>query len=115
MKIIRLYTGQDGQSHFEEVEYDLRDSAVGRVSERIAATGVIFRETPSDYNLDFHPAPRRQFIINLDASVEIEVGDGTRKVIGPGEILLAEDTTGQGHISRAVDGKVRNNVFVTLD
>ena len=43
------------------------------------------------------------------------MGDGTRKVIGPGEILLAEDTTGQGHISRAVDGKVRHNVFVTLD
>ena len=82
---------------------------------KLAATGVIFRETPSDYNLDFHPAPRRQFIINLDAAVEIIVGDGTSKVIGPGEILLAEDTTGQGHISRAVDGKVRHNVFVTLD
>ena len=84
MKITRLYTGQDGESHFEEVEYELHDSPVGRVSERIEATGVIFRETPADYNLDFHPAPRRQFIINLDASVEIEVGDGTRKVIGPG-------------------------------
>ena len=115
MKVTRLYTGDDGQSHLEEIEYELDDSPVGRVSERIAATGVIFRETPSDYNLDFHPAPRRQFIINLDAAVEIEVGDGTRKVIGPGEILLAEDTTGQGHISRAVDGKVRHNVFVTLD
>ena len=67
MKVTRLYTGDDGKSHFEEVEYDLRDSPVGRVSERIGATGVIFRETPADYNLDFHPAPRRQFIINLDA------------------------------------------------
>ena len=115
MKVTRLYTGLDGQSHFEEIEYDLHDSPVGRVSEKIVASGVIFRETPSDYNLDFHPAPRRQFIINLDAAVEITVGDGTSKVIGPGEILLAEDTTGQGHISRAVDGKVRHNVFVTLD
>ena len=115
MKVTRLYTGEDGQSHFEEIEYDLHDSLVGRVSDRLPATGVIFRETPSDYNLDFHPAPRRQFIINLDAAVEIIVGDGTSKVIGPGEILLAEDTTGQGHISRAVDGKVRHNVFVTLD
>lgn len=115
MKVTRLYTGEDGRSHFEEIEYDLHDSPVGRVSDRLAATGVIFRETPSDYNLDFHPAPRRQFIINLDAAVEIIVGDGTSKVIGPGEILLAEDTTGQGHISRAVDGKVRHNVFVTLD
>lgn len=115
LKVTRLYTGKDGQSHFEEIEYDLHDSPVGRVSDRLEATGVIFRETPSDYNLDFHPAPRRQFIINLDAAVEIIVADGTSKVIGPGEILLAEDTTGQGHISRAVNGKVRKNVFVTLD
>ena len=92
MKVTRLYTGEDGQSHFEEVEYDLHDSVVGRVSERIEATGVIFRETPADYNLDFHPAPRRQFIINLDAAVEIEVGDGTRKVIG-----LRRDPAGRGH------------------
>ena len=76
---------------------------------------MVLRETPGDYDLDFHPAPRRQFIINLDAAVEITVGDGTKRVIGPGELFLAEDTTGQGHISRAVDGKVRHSVFVTLE
>ena len=43
MKVTRLYTGEDGKSHFEEVEYELYDSPVGRVSERIEATGVIFR------------------------------------------------------------------------
>ena len=46
MKVTRVYTGEDGKSHFEEVEYELQDSPVGRVSGRIEATGVIFRETP---------------------------------------------------------------------
>ncbi len=115
MKVTRLYTGEDGKSHFEEIEYELHPSGVGLLSEKIEATGMILRETAADYDLDFHNAPRRQFIINLDASVEIEVGDGTSRVIGPGEIFLAEDTTGQGHMSRAVDGKVRHSVFVTLD
>ena len=32
-----------------------------------------------------------------------------------GDILLAEDTTGQGHISRAVAGKPRKSLFITLD
>jgi hypothetical protein len=51
----------------------------------------------------------------LDAGVEIELGDGTKRIINAGEILLAEDTTGQGHISRALQKKPRKSVFITLD
>ena len=32
--------------------------------------------------------------------VEIEIGSGDTRLLGPGSILLAEDTTGQGHINR---------------
>ena len=67
MKATRLYSGEDGKSHFEEIEYELHNSQVGRVSERIEATGMILRKTPADYNFDIHPAPRPQFIITLDA------------------------------------------------
>jgi hypothetical protein len=117
MKILRIYTGDDGESHFEDIEVALVDRGVGigAISELEGATGVLFRETGSDYNFDFHNAPRRQYVINLDASVEIEIGDGTRRVLGPGDILLAEDTTGHGHISRSADGKPRRSIFVTLD
>jgi hypothetical protein len=76
---------------------------------------VQFREVDGFYDLDFHPAPRRQLVVNLDASVEIEVGDGTTRVLGPGSILLAEDTTGQGHKSRAVNGEARKSLFIHLD
>ena len=51
----------------------------------------------------------------LEGQVEIEVGDGSRRMFGSGDILLAEDTTGQGHISRAVDSKPRKSIFVTLE
>lgn len=117
MKITRIYTGDDGESHFEDVEIDMKDMGPewGRVSKLDPATGIMFRETGADYAFDFHTAPRRQYVINLDAAVEIEVGDGTKRIIGPGEILLAEDTTGRGHISRSVDGKPRRMLFVTLD
>jgi hypothetical protein len=36
-------------------------------------------------------------------------------VFGPGEVFLAEDTTGQGHISKAVAGQVRHSVFIVLE
>ncbi len=117
MKILRIYTGDDGESHFEDIEVPLIDhgAGIGAISELEGATGVIFRETGGDYNFGFHNAPRRQYVINLDASVEIEIGDGTKRVVGPGDILLAEDTTGRGHISRSADGKPRRSIFVTLD
>ena len=115
MKIVRVYTGDDGASHFEDVEVPLEDhGGVGRVSPLWRGKGVIFREVDGDYALDFHNAPRRQFVINLTGSVDIEVGDGTVRRLGPGDVLLAEDTTGQGHISRAVDGQPRTCLFLPL-
>jgi hypothetical protein len=116
MKIHRLWVDAQGESHFEDVEIALTESTrAGRLSARLPATGLIFREVPPDYDLDWHPAPRRQYIINLDAGVEITASDGERRRIGAGEVLLVEDTWGKGHLSKAVDGRFRHCIFVTLD
>ena len=116
MTILRIYTGADNQSHFEDVRIPLKSTGkIGFISELMKATGIVFRETGGDYNYDFHTAPRRQYVVNLEGEVEIEVGDGTKRVLHSGEVLLAEDTTGQGHISRAVAGKPRKSLFITLD
>jgi hypothetical protein len=113
VKIIRIYTGADNQSHFEDLEIPLMPVAYGRQSERVPAAGVIFRETPAGGALDFHPAPRRQFVVTLSGVGEIECGDGSRRRFGPGDILLAEDTTGQGHITREIQGS-RRGIFIPL-
>ena len=116
MRVVRLYTGPDNRSHFEDLDVPLKDAGkVGFLSERVKATGLVFRETAGDYDYDFHTAPRRQYVVNLEGAVEIEVGDGTRRILRAGDILLAEDTTGQGHISRAVAGKPRRSLFITLE
>jgi len=116
MKITRVYTGADNKSHFEDIEVQLKDGGkAGFMSALEKATGVVFRETDGSYNFDFHNAPRRQYVVNLEGEVEIEVGDGTKRLLRSGDILLAEDTTGQGHISRAVGGKPRKSLFITLD
>ena len=116
VKYTRLYAGSDGESHFEEVKVPLKvKRSIGEQSEIQKATGVIFVESNSSKQIDWHNAPRRQFIINLEGEREVEIGDGTRRILKPGDILLAEDTTGRGHITRLGKGKSHKAVFVTLD
>ena len=67
MRIHNLYEDQAGISHFRDIEVaweELRQS--NKFSARAAASGIIFRETTQDYTVDWHPAPRRQYVINLD-------------------------------------------------
>ena len=116
MKVTRIYTGTDGESHFEDLDIPLEDAGdIGALSDKIAATGVIFRETDGDYDYDFHNAPQRQYVVMVDGEVDIEIGDGTIRRFTTGDILLAEDTTGRGHRSIAVDGKPRKSLFITID
>ncbi|MDG2276435.1 MAG: hypothetical protein P8L31_00630, partial [Pseudomonadales bacterium] len=115
MQITRIYTGDDGRSHFEDVDIELEDLGTrGQISEPWPASSVMFRTVEGDYHLDFHTAPRRQLVVNLVGRVDIEIGDGTVRRMGAGSILLAEDTTGQGHISRAVAGEARQCLFIPL-
>ena len=113
MRAARIYTGADQRSHFEDLDIPLKPGNYGSLSELVPAEGVIFRETPVGGALDFHVAPRRQFVITLAGLVEVECGDGTKRRFGPGDIMLADDTTGQGHITREVQGP-RRSLFIPL-
>ena len=80
MKVTRIYTGEDGESHFAEIDIPIRDAGeIGALSERFPVSDIIFRETAGDYDYSWHNAPCRQFVLMLDGSVEIEVSDGTRR------------------------------------
>jgi len=106
MKITRLYTGPDGESHFDEIEVPLESIQ--------AAQGIIFRHAPPGHVQHWHPGPRRQFVITLSGQAEIEIGDGTVRRFGPGAVMLAEDTTGRGHITRVVGAEPRSYVTIPL-
>jgi hypothetical protein len=47
--------------------------------------------------------------------VQVTVSDGETRYIGPGEVFLLEDTTGKGHMSKNIEGKLRHSVFITLE
>ncbi len=116
MRIHNIYTDDDGETHFRDIDVEwVEESPSGKLSNRLPATGIIFRQVPTTYDLDWHPAPRRQYIINLDAGVQITASDGESRTIGAGEVILVEDTTGKGHLSKAVDEQVRHCIFVPIE
>ena len=53
-------------------------------------------------------------MITLAGESEVELEGGKKLRLGPGHILLAEDTTGQGHISRAIGSSERISLFIPL-
>ena len=115
MNYVHLYTGADGLSYFKDVEVPMTDRGQGtELSELIAAKALVMRRNTADYQLDYHVAPRKQFIINLTGTVEIIASGGETRQFGPGSIMLADDTTGKGHISKAVTVE-RLSLFVHVD
>jgi quercetin dioxygenase-like cupin family protein len=112
MKLVRAYTGEDDESHLDimdqsDLEYVERDGS--RTAVR-SATGTQFAMRKEGEFTDFHNAPRRQYVFYLTASVELGLGDGSTHIMKPGDVLLAEDTTGRGHTSRVVKSGISATV-----
>ena len=93
MGTFRLFTGEDAQSHIEAVDLSKKPEWTSSLN----ATSISFTENPAGKFLDWHPAPRRQFVIVISGRLEIGLGDGSKHVFGPGDARLVEDTSGQGH------------------
>jgi hypothetical protein len=116
MRIHNLYVDDAGESHWRDIEVEwVEERNFSKLSARLPAAGIIFRETAADYDLDWHPAPRRQYIINLDGGVRITASDGQAREIGAGEVILVEDIRGKGHLSKSLGGKLRRSIFVPVE
>jgi hypothetical protein len=117
MRIHHLYADDSGESHFRDVEIDFTEQGRGggMLSKRLPATGIMFRRTGADYSIGWHTAPRRQYIVNLDASAKLTASDGEVRIIGAGEVILVEDVTGKGHLSEHVGGQIRHSIFIPID
>ena len=114
MKIVRLYTGADNESHFEDIEVELNPHGHMEFPSFSRPMASCFVRAPPSHQSDYHPVPRRQYVITLAGQVEIETGDGTVRRFGPGDVMLAEDTTGRGHMTRVVGDQPRHYVFIPL-
>lgn len=115
MNATRIHADADGVTRFEDITIPLHDAGdIGRLSADLPAGAVVFRETDDTYDYDWHPAPRRQWIVLLDGRIEVETGDGEIREFGSGDILLLEDTQGRGHRTRQLSAGVRRSLFIPI-
>lgn len=115
MKITRIFHQDDGKSEFAELDIALKDGGpIGFLSERFPAGQIMFRETPGDYDFKWHPAPQRQLLFIIKGRCEFMVSSGETRQFGAGDVLLLEDTQGEGHCSKALNNEIRHSIFVTL-
>jgi hypothetical protein len=113
--VTRIYTGPDGKTKAEDFEIPLKPRDAGsEVSTSVKLTDLQVRRTNQNYLLDWHPAGRRQLVVTIAGESEIELEGGRKIRLRPGHILLAEDTTGKGHISRAIASKDRISIDIGL-
>lgn len=91
-KLLHVYTDPKGETHLEVI-------AVAPTATMLPLTGL--RAISYQPNkVDWHHAPAPQFAINLTGYLQVEVSDGTKRKVGPGDLVFLEDTTGKGHVTR---------------
>ena len=119
---LRLYADEAGESHFEEIELPTKrlkspvSPAVFAATDPLPVRGAAFRRVVEEVpDGQPHCAPRRQLIVHLAGEVEIVTSDGERRVMGPGSVVLAEDLTGRGHVTRTLSGGPRAYLQIPLD
>ena len=101
--ITRLYTGDDGQSHAMDTGVAWRPAKLRAElseSEAVKVTAAQFLRWPRGFVWEGHPASKRQYVVIVSGRGEVDVAGGKKVELAPGRVLLAEDVTGKGHITR---------------
>ena len=110
-KCTRLYADANGDSHIEEIEFDMASIQYAppapalEVSEPIEAKQFFWFRFPAGWHDEAHPSPRRQLFVVLEGEVEGWTSSGDRRIFRAGDRLLMEDTSGKGHGARPVNGE----------
>ena len=115
IRCVRLWTGDDRSSHFEEGVIDLESGPRGdTLSGKFPIASVSFQETNADPKLGWHPDPARQLVITLSGALEFTMHDG-RFSLRAGDILFTEDTTGAGHDWTLLGDQPWRRLYAILD
>jgi quercetin dioxygenase-like cupin family protein len=115
IRCVRIWTGDDGNSLFEEGMIDLSKGDRGDVlSDKVGAGSISYRETKSGGAFAPHDAPTRQFVVTLSGTLEFKTATGATFTINPGDILLAEDMSGTGHSWRLTDDQPWRRAYVII-
>lgn len=105
MQYVRLYSDENGDSHFADAELaldeiDYRPPAPAVFVSHAFQSGFLqYIRLPGGWTGEAINPPKRQFLICLDGHLEVTVSDGEKRSFGPGDRVLMEDVHGKGHRS----------------
>ena len=114
VNMTRIYADGDGESRFEDVAVPCSKQGLGFISNPMDVEALYLRETPGGESQDWHVAPRKQYVVLLSGTVEVQVSTGEVRQFGTGDVLLAEDTSGKGHRTPTLSSGNRKSLFITL-
>jgi hypothetical protein len=100
-RIFHLYSGPDGLTRAEQLPVDTPEGLQAAQFLRRTAERVTIGGTSANAGYGFHVANQPTLLIPLFGTMIVELHDGTRYELQHGDIAIAEDCTGKGHISRA--------------
>ena len=99
LPVSRLYADA-GVTRFVDEGFDWSDLPGiegALLTDLLPATQIGYLRLPVGYSSDWHPAPRKQYVLVLSGTMEVEAGDGERRRFQAGSVLLVTDTEGRGH------------------
>ena len=83
--VTRIYTGQDGQTHAENVDVKVTATSGERsVSDLVKTTGLRFVRLSPGVVQDWHTAPQLQYVVTISGQGEVEVAGGQKISLEPG-------------------------------
>lgn len=103
MKFLRLFSDEDGESHWQEVEVPLAERVFAppaqdiELSEPEPVAQMVFLRLKSGWNEPIHPTPVRQKLVCLAGTARVTASDGEVRDIGRGDVWHMEDLSGKGH------------------
>ena len=116
IRCVRIWTGEDGNSLFEEGSIDLGEGMRGdSVGKPVPAVQISFQETRSGGSYEWHQDPVPRFVITLSGTLEFETKSGATFTIHPGDIVLAQDNSGSGHKWRLIGDEPWRRAYVVYE
>ncbi|MFE1599758.1 cupin domain-containing protein [Methylobacterium sp. ID0610] len=116
IRCVRMWTGPDGDSLFEEGTITLGEGERGDlIGQAVAARQISFRETGSGGSFAWHQDPVPRFVITLSGTLEFETKSGRTFTIRPGDVLLAQDDSGSGHRWRLIGDEPWRRAYVVYE
>ena len=115
MIIDRLFTGEDGHTHFGQIEVALEDSGISARSVKPSVPSPLFFARILAAMTLTSPCAAAPTHRPLDGEIEVENALGEKRRYRHGDVVLAEDLSGSGHRTKSVDGRLRRSFLSRLE